>query len=325
MILGLSGSDAIEAAMKSAVLATRKSGIVAFEGGYHGLSHGPLAACGYQSSFREPFRGQLNPHVTFAPYPAKGRDETVAQSVASVTNALRSGETWVPCSSSRSKVAAESSKQTSKQSKTIADLAHQAGASARGGRDVHRDCHRAGGGLCFTRDAWPVAPDVLCLGKALGATLPLSACLLRAEVAQAWGDPAGEAIHTSTFLGNPLACGAALAGLDLLESGADSRKTSCATTADRLAELALMPILRGRHARVRGITGRGLLIGVQLTGGVPRALRVVRSLLERGYIVLASGSGDDHGLCLTPPGCLSSDQIADFGKSLGDVLRAVAP
>src|SRR5690606_15235800 len=80
VILGLSGADAVEAALKTAVLYTRRPGIVAFEGGYHGLSHGPLAACGYGEGFRTPFLAQLNPHVAFARFPetADQLDEALA-------------------------------------------------------------------------------------------------------------------------------------------------------------------------------------------------------------------------------------------------------
>ena len=61
------------AALKTAKLATGKPGVVAFEGGYHGLGYGPLAACGSRQSWRAAFADQLNPHVTFAPYPARQR------------------------------------------------------------------------------------------------------------------------------------------------------------------------------------------------------------------------------------------------------------
>ena len=70
VILGLSGADAIEAALKTAMLATGLPGVLAFEGGYHGLSYGALASCGYRFSFREPFAAQLNPAVRVAPYPS---------------------------------------------------------------------------------------------------------------------------------------------------------------------------------------------------------------------------------------------------------------
>ena len=55
VMLGLSGADAVAAALKSAALFTRKPGVLAFRGGYHGLEYGPLAACGYSDAFRAPF------------------------------------------------------------------------------------------------------------------------------------------------------------------------------------------------------------------------------------------------------------------------------
>ena len=69
VILGATGADAVEAALKTAMLATGRPGVLAFVGGYHGLSHGPLAACGYNEAFRAPFEAQLNPHVQFAAFP----------------------------------------------------------------------------------------------------------------------------------------------------------------------------------------------------------------------------------------------------------------
>ncbi|HMJ14461.1 MAG TPA: aminotransferase class III-fold pyridoxal phosphate-dependent enzyme, partial [Polyangiaceae bacterium] len=69
VILGQSGADAVSAALKTAALYTGKSAVLAFGASYHGLSYGPLAACGLRSSYREPFAEQLNPHVRFLPYP----------------------------------------------------------------------------------------------------------------------------------------------------------------------------------------------------------------------------------------------------------------
>src|SRR6185369_3815970 len=69
-IVAQSGSDAVSAALKTAVLATAKPGVIAFAAAYHGLGYGPLAACGLRESYRVPFAEQLSQHVTFAPYPA---------------------------------------------------------------------------------------------------------------------------------------------------------------------------------------------------------------------------------------------------------------
>jgi 4-aminobutyrate aminotransferase-like enzyme len=86
VMLGLSGADAVEAALKSALLFTGKPGVIAFRGGYHGLSHGPLAACGYGEAFRAPFAAQLNPHVAFAEFAAS--EAEIARALGSVENAI---------------------------------------------------------------------------------------------------------------------------------------------------------------------------------------------------------------------------------------------
>src|SRR5262249_28525502 len=69
VILAQSGSDAVTAALKTAVLPPGKPGVAAFKGAYHGLGYAPLASCGLRSSYREPFLGQLNPEVHFVEYP----------------------------------------------------------------------------------------------------------------------------------------------------------------------------------------------------------------------------------------------------------------
>jgi 4-aminobutyrate aminotransferase-like enzyme len=86
VMLGLSGSDAVEAALKTALLFTGRAGVLAFEGGYHGLSYGPLAACGYDAAFRAPFAAQLNPHVGFVPYPHT--TSALTTTLAAVSGAL---------------------------------------------------------------------------------------------------------------------------------------------------------------------------------------------------------------------------------------------
>src|SRR5262249_42383622 len=89
-LLGQSGSDAVTAALKTAKLATGKPGVVAFDGSYHGLGYGPLAALGLRPSWREAFADQLNPHVAFAPYP--GPHVSLDASLGSVERHFRRGD-----------------------------------------------------------------------------------------------------------------------------------------------------------------------------------------------------------------------------------------
>jgi len=69
-------------------------------------------------------------------------------------------------------------------------------------------------GSMFACEREDVVPDILCVGKAIAGGVPLSATSGTAHVMDAWPVSAGEALHTSTFLGNPLACAAALVNLD---------------------------------------------------------------------------------------------------------------
>src|SRR6185436_20648416 len=69
-------------------------------------------------------------------------------------------------------------------------------------------------GALFACDLFDTVPDVICLGKALTGGFPLSACVGRSDIMDAWPLSTGEALHTSTFLGNPLGCAMALASLD---------------------------------------------------------------------------------------------------------------
>src|SRR5690606_36570520 len=67
-ILGSAGAEAVEAALKTAVLRTGRPGVLAFTGAYHGLTYGALATT-WRPEFRAPFRAQLYGGVRFAPYP----------------------------------------------------------------------------------------------------------------------------------------------------------------------------------------------------------------------------------------------------------------
>lgn len=317
VILGLSGADAIEAALKTAALHTRRPGVLAFEGGYHGLSYGAVSVCGYKRAFREPFARQLNAHVYFAPYADGNVDGSLARSLEAVDRALATGAVgavlvepvqgrggvvvphagFLAALSARSKMAG---------AVLVVD-------------EIYTGLHRTGGFLRSLDDG--CVPDVVCLGKALGGGLPVSACVMRDEVARAWGDPDKEAIHTSTFLGNPLACAAAMAALDVLDDPKTQRAIQelGAELGDALDALALDASLA-----IDGVAHVGLLAGVTVAGGVARSLSVMRAMLERGYVVLPGGVAGDV-LTLTPPCTLTRAQLDGFAQALAASLRAVRP
>jgi 4-aminobutyrate aminotransferase/(S)-3-amino-2-methylpropionate transaminase len=306
VMLGLSGSDAVEAALKTAMLFTGRPGVLAFEGAYHGLSHGPLAACGYSEAFRAPFRAQLNPHVRFAPYPRNAAE--LVQSLAAVSGELTGGAigaVLVEPVLGRGGVVVPPSAFLSE----LRELSHRHGALLVAD-EVMTGCGRTG--RMFAFEHVDVTPDLVCIGKALGGGMPVSACLGRAEIMQAWARGGSEALHTGTFFGQPLAAAAALATLEVLATE---------HLVERAARVgaALLEQLRGlatRHGvEVRGL---GLLLGLELASGA-RALRCIQALLERGYICVPAGA-DARVISLTPPLCISDAQLHGFVEALSVCL-----
>ncbi len=308
VLLGSSGADAVTAAHKTAVLATGRPGVVAFDGGYHGLSYAPLAACGFRPSFREPFAPQLSSHVTFAPYPDV--DEELDGVMAVVESALARGD-----------VGAVLVEPMLGRGGCIVPPraflpALRAACDASGALlvcdEIWTGLGRSGSWLASVADG--VVPDVLCLGKGLGSGFPISACVGSEHAMAAWGSHGGTAIHTATHFGAPVACAAALATLQALSTRELPRRGAevGARWAARLNER-----VAGKGARA--VRGRGLMLGVPLQGGAGRALAVTQKLLARGWIVLTGGSSGDT-LTLTPPLDVDEALLEAFATSLGEVL-----
>lgn len=300
VMLGTSGADAVTAALKTAVLATGRPGVVAFEGAYHGLSHGPLAACGLRASFREPFADQLNPRVSFAPYGDAGAVEAALRSgdvgCVLVEPVLGRGGCVVPPASFLPALR----------------RACDAAGALLVCDEIWTGLGRSGAWLASV-DAG-VVPDVLCLGKGLGGSVPISACIGSERAMSGWAEHGGTTIHTATHFGAPLACAAALATLRQLET----RKLVERSREAGARWLSLLQRLT--HGRgVAEVRGRGLMLGVALEGGAARALTVTRRLLGKGWIVLTGGVAGDV-LTLTPPLNVDEPLLVAFAEALRDAL-----
>ena len=228
-VLASSGSEAVEIALKTAELYTGRSGVLAFEGGYHGLTLGSLAVTG-RADFRSPFRGRLHDKVAFAPFPSQGDSEGlgVAEGTGVADVTLEEVERILagngPFDDPIGSVVIEPIQGRAGGRvpppgflSRLAELTRAAGALL-----VFDEIFTGFGrtGTLFALDHEDVVPDLLCVGKALGGGLPLSACLGSHGVMDAWPESTGEALHTSTFLGHPLSCATALAFLAVLEEEA---------------------------------------------------------------------------------------------------------
>ena len=289
-VLGSSGSDAVESALKTAQLATGRAGIVAFEGGYHGLSLGALDVTS-RRDFREPFAARLPNRTVFARYGDIGDTERVADAADEPIGAVlvepiqgRGGECIPP-------------------EGFLAGL--RALCDRRGWLLIADEVYTGFGrtGRWFGCDHEGVVPDLLCVAKGLASGMPLSACVGRAEVMDAWPVSHGEALHTQTFLGHPPACAAALACLEVLAE----EKLVEQSAATGAAALRFLEEHAAQNAAIREVRGRGLMIGIECT--LPaQAQTAVAEALGQGVILLPSGE-DGRVLSVTPPLPIGRDAL----------------
>ena len=289
-VLGSSGADAVEVALKTALLATGRAGVVAFEGAYHGVTLGALDVT-FRRAFREPFAALLPNRTAFARFGDTDDVRRAAQSCAAPIGAVivepvqgRGGERVPP----RGFLAKLRALCDAEGWLLIAD-------------EVYTGCGRTG--RFFACEHEGVVPDLLCVGKGLGGGMPISACLGRKDVMDAWPPSQGEALHTQTFLGHPAGCAAALAALSVI----DEEKLAARAAELGGVALAFLREATRRHAGVVECRGLGLLLGIECDSP-QRALRACVAALRRGVIVIPSGE-DGRVIAVTPPLVIGRDAL----------------
>lgn len=311
VILGQSGADAVTAALKTALLATGRAGVVTFSGAYHGLGYAPLALCQLRESYRKPFATQLNPHVRTLPYPITR--ESAAQTLLMLDEVLvhepigavivepilGRGGCLVPPDDFLSGLVA---------------LCRDRGALSICD-EILTGLGRSGAWLrCSAEGA---EPDVICLAKGLGGGLPLSACIAKSEVMQSWAQQE-EVVHTSTFAGTPLVAVAGLRLLDVLQR--DDLVASCATRGERWLQ-RLRFAFEGLSL-VRDVRGSGFLIGIDVGPSAGKASLVCQHLLAKGWIA-STGGGTREVVVLTPPLTITDELLDAATPALQEALREV--
>lgn len=315
-VLCTGGSEAVEVALKTALLATGKPGIVAFRDGYHGLTLGALGGTA-RADFRGPFARWLPGPTTFCDYAtdAVARDRVLEEVEAALRHPTAPGGVVLiePLQGrGGTRLPAPG---------LLAGL--RALCDAHGALlcldEIFTGCGRTGAMFAceHPEQGAPdgVLPDLLCVGKALGGGFPVSACLGRPQVMAAWAPSQGEALHTSTFLGHPVAAAAAVAALGAI---ADEGLVQRAKVDGAALQAALRERLGG-HPAVREIRGRGLMQGVDLgDGGL--AWRVVLGCMRRGVLLLPCGTGG-HVVQLTPPAVMTASQRDFLVETLAEVLE----
>lgn len=296
----VTGSEAVEIALKTAVLATGRPGILAFEGAYHGLTLGALAVTA-RPEFRRPFAAHLTSHVRRLPFAAPIADIAAtlrahADLACVIVEPILGREgIVVPPPGWLQALAIECRRH---QVLLIAD-------------EIFTGCGRTG--RMFAVEHETVRPDLLCCGKALAGGMPLAAVIGRRELMSSWTTP-GEALHTGTFVAHPVACAAALAVLDLLHS---ERLVARAARLGRFLAKRLS-VFAGQPG-VLAVRGRGSLWAIEMEHAAAAAAACQRAL-QRGVILLCGGPRGQV-LQIAPPLVITEIQL---GAALDILSLALA-
>lgn len=307
-ILGLNGSDAVAAALKTAVMKTGNSHVISFENSYHGLFYGPLAISGYRHSFRAPFMEQLNPNVSKVTFP---KNEIEIQKTMHALDKIqrqkpagaliiepilgRGGEHVAPPG-----FLAELRLWTQKHDIVLIF------------DEIWTGLGRTGAWFACNHEN--VVPDLLCMGKSLGGGFPLSAVIGTEEVMSSWGRSKGEAIHTATFLGHPISCAAGIAAIQELREKDWPNKIQ---KKGKMLEARLQQTIDLSGGKL-SLRGRGYLQGLVFPDGA-QVMELMNTLRKKGFLVLPSGPNAEV-LAITPPFVISEKQLDAFFKALNSIV-----
>ena len=314
-ILGSSGFEAVEAALKTAFLATGEKRVIAFKGGYHGLGYGALSTT-HRKMFRDPFRDQLRRFGSFVTYPQdKDEEKTCWEEIEKVREKEKIGAVLIEPIQGRGGIKVPHNGFFGRLRKfcdeqgiiLIAD-------------EIYTGFGRTGD--LFAVEHENVVPDIVCLGKALTGGFPLSACVGESDLMdRAWPESTGEAIHTSTYLGHPVGCAMALAQIEEVEERG---------LAERAQERGAW--LKKKLSRIPSqvsnlklsVRGRGLMIGIEVRNGNDQpatdvVIHCMKQMLGEGFIILPEGD-DSEVISLAPPLVVTEGQLGRAVDALGKIL-----
>jgi 4-aminobutyrate aminotransferase len=325
--LANTGAEAVEMALKTARLKTGRQTVIAFQGGFHGKTTGALAASS-QNAYRRGFHAQL-PGVVHAPYAyayrcpvhrepdcffCTGRyvehlltmpDSGVSDVAAILLEPVQGHGGWIvpPAAFVRK----------------LRQLCDEHGILLIAD-EIITGCGRTG--RWFGMEHFGVVPDILVVAKGLASGFPISATIMSREVAACWRPMQ----HTSTFLGNPVGCAAALASLaEIEERGLVGRSAELGAYF-----LERCRALQRRHRLIGDVRGLGLMVGIEVVRdpetrapGAAEGRRVVEFLARRG--VMATNYGGSYGnvIKMSPPLVITREQL-DYALDALDASFAEA-
>jgi 4-aminobutyrate aminotransferase len=300
--LGNSGTEVVETAVKLARHATKRPYVVAFLGAFHGRTYGSVSLTASKAKYHAGF-GPLLPGVFHAPFghvaDLRWFDEVLFDKLAPADEVA--AIIVEPIQGEGGYVVPEDGFLEG-----LRDICDRHGILL-----VADEIQSGAGrtGTMWAIEQWAVKPDILLSAKGIASGMPLGALIARADLLETWGPGA----HGSTYGGNPVACAAALATIELLEGG-------LVANASARGEQAFdgLRLLAARYpALIRDVRGRGLMIGIEFD--TPQHAEEVQwAAFQRGLLVLECGKSSVR---MSPALTVNEDEM---NTALGLFAEAVA-
>ncbi|MCS6858808.1 MAG: aminotransferase class III-fold pyridoxal phosphate-dependent enzyme [Abditibacteriales bacterium] len=293
-----SGAEAIEGALKIARLATGRTHFVAAQNAFHGKTLGALSASG-RAVYKQPFQ-PLVPGFTHVPFgDAQAIADALTEDTAAVLLEPIQGEAGVivpPDGYLRE----------------VESLCRQRGVLLIAD-EIQTGLARTG--KMFAVEHEGVCPDLMCLAKALGGgVMPIGAIVGTADIWKCL-EP-NPLLHSSTFGGNPLACAAGVATLEVLTT--ENFPEKAATRGAQLMN-ALQAVQSDFPDAIAAVRGKGLLIGVEFTDEDIAGL-VIAGLAQR-HIIAAYTLNNPKVIRFEPPLLITEEQIATVAAAFREAVQ----
>ena len=326
LFLSNSGAEAIEASVKLAKYATRRPTIIAFRGGFHGRTHGAMALTSSGIKYRGHFEPLLG-GVHFAPYPYVLRNPTGRDAEAAVAFSLAGIEELFATVIYPDDVAAFLVEPILGEGGYIVPpdgfLPALREVADRHGILLTADEVQSGmgrTGRMWATDWYDARPDIVVVAKGIASGMPLSGIMARRELL----DRFGPGSHGGTYGGNAVACAAAVATLDVIES--EGLLSNAARQGERL--LAGLRQAAEGHSCVAEVRGRGLMIGIELAQGPELTPRpdLVKGILHEAFdrkLLLLSCGTYGQVVRVIPPLVTTDDEVETAIGVISASLAAV--
>jgi len=331
-----SGAEANEGALKLARWHTQRNRVVAFFGAFHGRTYGAMSLSGSKLVHRRGF-SPLVPDIHHVNFPKQlSVDSGQWSAKDQVCGVSGCQPTTDHCPLTTCKLIAEIEDTIFRRTcppEEVAAIFVEVIQGEGGYHPIPQGCLPALRELCdkhgillvvdevqsgmgrtgkmFAVEHYGVEPDIICSAKGIASGMPLGAIIAKASVMD-W--PPGS--HASTFGGNPVACRAALATIDLLE-----REYMANATARGEQLRAGLRELSKKRPELTGTRGIGLMTAADLPSGAHRE-KVIQAAFQRGLLLLGCG---DSAIRFCPPLCITAEQVETCLRILDGVLGAVEP